>query len=52
MWVSRDLITSITDAVLEQVMEWHNRPLDKLYPIVFLKQFKYYIICSHNLLND
>src|SRR6202158_6427961 len=34
--VSPDLISTVTDAVLEEVAEWQNRPLDALYAIVFL----------------
>lgn len=33
--VSADLISAITDAVLEQVTEWQNRPLDVCYPLIF-----------------
>jgi len=33
--VSPDLISRVTDAVLEEVKEWQNRPLEALYPIVF-----------------
>jgi putative transposase len=33
--VSPDLISVVTDAVLEQVAEWQNRPLDALYALVF-----------------
>src|SRR5215469_15502123 len=33
--VSPDLISRVTDAVLEEVKEWQNRPLDAVYPIVF-----------------
>jgi len=33
--VSPDLISAVTDAVLEQVCEWQNRPLDVCYPLVF-----------------
>ena len=33
--VSPDLISRVTDAVIEEVREWQNRPLDPLYPIVF-----------------
>jgi len=33
--VSPDLISTITDAVLEEVAEWQNRPLDAGYPLVF-----------------
>ncbi len=33
--VSPDLISVVTDAVLEQVAEWQNRPLDALDALVF-----------------
>src|SRR5215207_6845321 len=33
--VSPDLISTVTDAVLETVGEWQNRPLEPLYPLVF-----------------
>jgi putative transposase len=33
--VSPDLISRVTDAVLEEVREWQARPLDAVYPIVF-----------------
>lgn len=32
---SKDMVSSITDKVLPQVMEWQNRPLDSIYPVVF-----------------
>jgi putative transposase len=32
---SPDLISRVTDAVLEEVREWQNRPLDAVYPVVF-----------------
>src|SRR5205823_8203291 len=34
--VGRDLISRVTDAVMEDVREWQQRPLDDVYPIVFL----------------
>jgi transposase-like protein len=34
--VSPDLISRVTNAVLEEVREWQNRPLDKSYAIVYL----------------
>jgi len=34
--VSATLISKVTDAVLEQVVEWQSRPLDAVYPIVYL----------------
>lgn len=33
--VSPDLISAVTDAVLEEVAEWQNRPLDPCYALVF-----------------
>jgi putative transposase len=33
--VSPDLISAVTDAVLEEVAEWQNRPLDACFPLVF-----------------
>ena len=34
--VSASLISRITDSVIEQVIEWQSRPLDSVYPIVYL----------------
>jgi putative transposase len=34
--VSASLISKVTDAVLDQVLEWQSRPLDDIYPIVYL----------------
>lgn len=37
--ISKDLISSITDGILEEIKEWRDRPLDKVYPIVFIDGF-------------
>jgi len=34
--VSPSLVSKVTDAVLAEVKAWQNRPLDPLYPIVYL----------------
>lgn len=34
--VSPDLISRVTSAVLEDVRAWQSRPLDRVYPIVYL----------------
>src|ERR1017187_6748300 len=34
--VSPTLISNVTDAVVEEVRAWQNRPLDAVYPIVYL----------------
>ncbi|OOZ75312.1 IS256 family transposase, partial [Solemya velum gill symbiont] len=34
--ISPTLISKVTDAVIEEVIEWQSRPLDAVYPIVYL----------------
>jgi putative transposase len=34
--VSPDLVSTVTDGVLDEVRAWQNRPLDEVYPIVYL----------------
>ena len=34
--VSAELISKVTDAVLEEVAEWQSRPLEEVYAIVYL----------------
>jgi transposase-like protein len=34
--VSPDLISRVTDGVLEELQEWQSRPLDGVYPVIFI----------------
>jgi transposase-like protein len=34
--VSRETISKITDAVLGEMGEWQNRPLERVYPVIFI----------------
>src|SRR5512135_1206825 len=34
--VSNQTITAITDRVMEGMTEWQNRPLDSVYPVIFI----------------
>ena len=34
--VSPDLISTVTDAVIDEVRAWQSRPLDEVYPILYL----------------
>lgn len=34
--VSRDLISRVTDAVIEDAEAWQNRPLERVYPLLYL----------------
>ncbi len=33
--ISQALISRITDKILPEINEWQNRPLDKIYPVIF-----------------
>jgi transposase-like protein len=34
--VSRDLVSRVTDAVVEQMQQWQARPLDAVYPVLLI----------------
>lgn len=34
--VSKDTISRITEAVVEELQAWQSRPLDRVYPVVFI----------------
>src|SRR3954451_11980700 len=34
--VSKDTVSKITDKVVEEMIEWCNRPLDPVYPVIFI----------------
>jgi putative transposase len=34
--VRKDQVSRITEAVVEQMKEWQNRPLDRVYPVIFI----------------
>ncbi len=34
--VSKDTISRITDAIGPELLEWQNRPLDRIYPVIFI----------------
>ncbi len=38
--VSADLISTVTASVMEDVVEWQNRPLEPMYAVVFFDRFK------------
>jgi len=34
--VSKDFISNVTDNVIDELQNWQNRPLDEVYPIVYM----------------
>ena len=49
--MSPDTISTITDAVLEEVMIWQNRQLDEFYPVIFLDALRVKIRDGHRVVN-
>jgi putative transposase len=49
--LSHETISKITDAVLEEVAQWQKRPLEELYPIVYLDALVIKIRDGHQVKN-
>jgi len=49
--LSHETISKITDAVLEEVLQWQKRPLEELYPIVYLDALVIKIRDGHQVKN-
>mgnify|MGYP000872156590 CR=1 FL=1 len=48
---SASLISRITDKILPQIMEWQSRPLDKIYPVMFLDGVIYKVRKENKIIN-
>ncbi len=46
--ISADTISSITDRVLPEIQSWKSRPLDSIYPIVWLDAIHYKVMDEKN----
>jgi putative transposase len=49
--LSHDTISKITDAVLDEVKAWQSRPLDELYPIMYLDAIVVKVRDGHQVRN-
>ena len=49
--VSPSLISNVTDAVLEEVRAWQSRPLDAVYPILYLDAIKVKVKSQGRVIN-
>ena len=49
--VSHETISKITDAVLEEVKAWQTRPLEELYPIIYLDALVVKVRDGHQVRN-
>lgn len=49
--VSASLVSTVTDAVIHEVKAWQSRPLDALYPIVYLDCLVVKVKQDHKIIN-
>ena len=49
--LSHETISKITDAVLEEVKAWQSRPLDPVYPVIYLDALVVKVRDSHQVRN-
>ncbi|MHA7269877.1 IS256 family transposase [Arthrobacter sp. HLT1-20] len=49
--LSHETIAHITDAVLEEVQQWQNRPLEEIYPIIYLDALVVKVLDVHHVMN-
>lgn len=40
---SEGFISDVTDKILPQIEEWQNRPLDEVYPVLFIDAIHYFV---------
>ena len=41
--ISPDMVTAITNKIIPKIKEWHKRPLDEVYPVVFVDATYFYV---------
>ena len=49
--VSPDLISTVTDGVMDEVTAWQNRPLERIYPIVYLDAIRIKVRHNNQIVN-
>lgn len=49
--VSPTLVSQVTDAIADEVKQWQNRPLDEVYPIVYLDAIRVRVRHNGHIIN-
>ncbi len=49
--VSPDLISTVTDQVVDEIRAWQNRPIDAIYPIVYLDAMRIKVRDNGQIIN-
>ena len=47
MEISPELVTKITEKIMPEVTAWQNRPLEKIYPFIFMDAIHYKVKEDH-----
>lgn len=47
--ISPDMVTSITNKVIPKIKEWQNRPLEAVYPIIFIDATYFNVKIEHSI---
>ena len=49
--ISPELVSKITDEILPELRAWQNRPLDQVYPIIYLDAIVVKVRADHTVIN-
>lgn len=49
--VSPSLVSKVTDKILPQIIEWQSRPLERIYPIVYLDAVHFKVKHENRIIN-
>lgn len=49
--VSPTMVSKVTDKILSMISEWQSRPLDRVYPIVFLDAIDFKVRVDNRIVN-
>jgi transposase-like protein len=49
--VSASMVSKITDKILPMISEWQSRPLDRIYPVVFLDAIHFKVRKDNRIIN-
>ncbi|CCJ34717.1 IS256 family transposase [Caloramator australicus] len=49
--VSAEMVSKITDRIIPEIREWQSRPLEKIYPFIFMDAIHYKVRTENHIIN-
>lgn len=49
--VSAEMVSKITDRIIPEIKEWQSRPLEKIYPFIFMDAIHYKVRTEQHIIN-